>query len=176
MRKVSDAMPDAPGDAVLHPDGPVRDGPAYWVGNTEFVTLKLTGNETGGNFALAELVAMPGAEPPPHIHHGTDETYYVLEGEFAVLHGDRTYTATAGSVVYLPQGTLHAWRNATAALAKALLLITPAGFENVIPVVGKPGTLAEPPPPPPPPTEAERQRIEELGRKYETEYPAGITW
>jgi quercetin dioxygenase-like cupin family protein len=169
-------MPELPGDAVIRPGGLFPDGPAYWVGNTEFVTLRLTGKETNGAFALVELVAMPGAEPPPHIHLATDETYYVLEGEFAVLHGDRTYTATAGSVVYLPQGTLHAWRNATTQPARALLLITPAGFENVIPVVGKPGTLVAPPPPPSPPTTAERQRIEELGRQYETEYPSGITW
>lgn len=169
-------MPDASGDAAIPPAGPISHGPAYWVGNTEFVTLKLTGKETGGAFALVELVALPGAEPPPHIHHGTDETYYVLEGELAVLHGDRTYVATAGSVVYLPQGTLHAWRNATTRPARALLLITPAGFENVIPVVGVPGTLSAPPPPPPPPSAEERQRIAELGRQYETEYPAGISW
>jgi quercetin dioxygenase-like cupin family protein len=157
-------------------DGPVRGGPAYWAGNTEFVTLKLTGKETGGAFALVELVALPGAEPPPHIHHTTDETYYLLEGELAVLDGECTYTATAGSVVYLPKGTLHAWRNATTQPARALLLITPAGFEGVIPEVGVPGTLSAPPPPPSPPTPEDQQRIQELGRKYETEYPPDIAW
>src|SRR5262245_29063987 len=110
-------------------NGPIQGGPAYWVGNTEFVTLKLTGQETGGAFALVELVAMPGAEPPPHIHHTTDESYYLLEGELAVLDGERVYTAKAGDVVYLPKETLHAWRNATTQPARALLLITPAGFE-----------------------------------------------
>ncbi len=161
---------------MIQTDGPMRGGPAYWVGNTEFVTLKLTRNETGGVFALVELVAMPGAEPPPHIHHAMDETYYLLEGELAVLQGERTFTATAGSVVYLPRGTLHAWRNATTQPARALMLITPAGFEGVIPEVGVPGTLAAPPPPPPPPTAEDRERILELGRKYQTEYPPDIAW
>ena len=35
-------MPDAPGGAATRPDGPVQGGPAYWVGNTEFATLRLT--------------------------------------------------------------------------------------------------------------------------------------
>jgi quercetin dioxygenase-like cupin family protein len=169
-------MSKTPGEALLRTEGPIRDGVAYWVGNTEFVTLKLTGKETGGAFALVELVAMPGAEPPPHLHHTTDETYYLLEGELAVLDGERTYTATQGSIVYLPKGTLHAWRNASTQPARALLLITPAGFEGVITEVGVPGSLSAPPPSPPPPTEADRQRIEELGRKYATEYPPGVTW
>src|SRR5438128_1351559 len=59
---------------------PPGDSPAYWVGNTEFVTVKATGSDTDGAFALLELVALPGAEPPPHVHHGTDETYYLVEG------------------------------------------------------------------------------------------------
>ena len=117
-------MDSTSGSAVSRTYVPPGEGPAYWVGNTEFVTLKLTGSETSGAFAVVELVAMPGAEPPPHIHHRTDETYYLLEGELAVLDGKRTYTATAGAIVHLPKGTLHAWRNATTQPARALLLIT----------------------------------------------------
>jgi quercetin dioxygenase-like cupin family protein len=168
-------MTMTPGSAVGRTDSPLRDGPAYWVGNTEFVTLKLTGQETDGAFALVELVALPGAEPPPHIHLSTDETYYLLEGELAVLHGQRTYTAPAGSVVYLPKGTLHAWRNATAQPVRALLLITPAGFEGIIAEVGVPGTLSSPPPPPSPTVE-DQWRIRKLGRKYNTEYPSPVAW
>ena len=166
----------ASGSAPSPGEHPLPAGPAYWIGNTEFVTLKLTGKETGGAFALVELVALPGAEPPPHIHHRTDETYYLLEGELAVLEGERTYTARPGSVVYLPRGTLHAWRNATARPVRALLLITPAGFEGIIPEAGVPGTLSAPPPSPPPPTAEDRQRFAELGRKYDAEDPPARPW
>jgi quercetin dioxygenase-like cupin family protein len=152
------------------------EGKSYWVSNNEFVTIKTTGRDTGGEFALVELVALPGAEPPPHIHHSTDETYCLLEGELEVLDGDRVFTAKAGSVFYIPKGTLHAWRNATTEPAKALLLITPAGFEGVIEEVGVPGTLSSVPPPPPPPTPEDLQRIEELGKKYDAEYPSVPAW
>jgi hypothetical protein len=97
--------------------------------------------------------------------------------ENEVLDDDRTFTARAGSVFYIPKGTLHAWRNATTEPARALLVITPAGFEGVIEEVGVPGTLSSPPPPPPPHLTAEDlQRIEELGRKYDTEYPPVPAW
>ena len=56
-------MDSTSGSAVSRTYVPPGEGPAYWVGNTEFVTLKLTGSETSGAFAVVELVAMPGAEP-----------------------------------------------------------------------------------------------------------------
>jgi quercetin dioxygenase-like cupin family protein len=89
---------------------PSGEGESFWVSNNEFVTLKTTGKDSGGELALVELVALPGAEPPPHIHHGTDETYCLLKGELEVLDGERPFTARAGSVFYIPKGTLHAWR------------------------------------------------------------------
>ena len=122
---------------------------------------------------MVELVALPRAEPPPHVHHSTDETYCLLEGELEVLDGKRTFTANAGSVFYIPKGTLHAWRNATTEPARALLLLTPAGFEGVIEEVGVPGALSSPPPPP---TLEGLQRIGKLGQKYDTEYPPVPAW
>jgi quercetin dioxygenase-like cupin family protein len=155
---------------------PPGEGKSLWVSNNEFVTIKTTAKDTAGEFALVEVVALPGAEPPPHIHHSTDETYCLLEGQLEVLDGERTFTASAGSVFYIPKGTLHAWRNATTEPARALLVITPAGFEGVIEEVGVVGTVSSPPPPPAPLTAEDLQRIEELGRKYDTEYPPVPAW
>jgi mannose-6-phosphate isomerase-like protein (cupin superfamily) len=87
---------------------PPGEGESFWVSNNEFATIETTGKDTGGEFALVELVALPGAEPPPHIHHSMDETHCLLEGELDVLDGDRTFPAKAGSVFYIAKGTLHA--------------------------------------------------------------------
>jgi quercetin dioxygenase-like cupin family protein len=155
---------------------PPGEGKSLWVSNKEFVTIKTTAKDTAGDFALVEVVALPGAEPPPHIHHSTDETYCLLEGELEVLDVESTFTARAGSVFYIPKGTLHAWRNATTEPARALLVITPAGFEGVIEEVGVVGRLTSPPPPPPPLRAEDLQRLEELGRRYDTEYPPVGAW
>src|SRR4051812_4044006 len=155
---------------------PPGEGTAYWAGNTEYVTLKMRGTETGEAYALVELVALPGAEPPPHIHHRMDELYCLLEGELAVLDGERVFTAKAGSIFHIPRGRLHAWRNATTKPARALVFFFPAGFERGIEEVGVPATDLSSPPPLPPPTPEDRQRLLELGRKYDTEYPSVPAW
>ena len=87
---------------------PPGEGKSVWIANNEFVTFKVTGKNTGGTFALVEVVGFPGSGPPPHIHHRVDEVYCLLEGKLEVLHGDRTFTANAGSVFHIPKGTLHA--------------------------------------------------------------------
>jgi quercetin dioxygenase-like cupin family protein len=153
---------------------PPGEGKSVWIGDRELVTLKERGKDTGGRFVLVEVVGLPGSGPPPHIHHSVDEVYYLLEGELEVLDGKRTFSAKAGSVFHIPRGTLHAWRNATTELARTLLLIVPAGFEGFFEEAGVPATDLSSPPPPPTPEEL--QRMVELGRKYETEYPPLPAW
>ena len=150
------------------------EGESVWIAGSELVTFKATGKDTGGAFALVELVGLPGSGPPPHIHHRVDEVYCLLEGELEVLDGERTFTANAGSIFHIPKGTLHAWRNATTELARTLLLIFPAGFEGFFEDAGVPGTDLSSPPPPPTPEDL--QRMLEIGRKYETEYPSLPGW
>ena len=153
---------------------PPGEGKLVWIGDRELVTLKERGKETGGRFALVEVVGLPGSGPPPHIHHSVDEVYWLLEGELEVLDGERTFTAKAGSVFHIPKGTLHAWRNATTEPARTLLLILPAGFEGFFEEAGVPGTDLSSPPPPP--TSNELQKMVEIGRKYDTEYPPLPPW
>ena len=103
------------------------------------VTFKNRGKDTGEQFALVEVVGLPGSGPPPHIHHSADEVYCLLEGRLEILNGERTFTASAGAVFHIPKGTLHAWRNATAKPARTLLFITPAGFEGFFEKAGRIG-------------------------------------
>ena len=153
---------------------PPGGGKSVWIGDRELVTLKERGKDTGGRFALVEVVGLPGSGPPPHIHHSADEVYWLLEGELEVLDGERTFTAKAGSVFHIPKGTLHAWRNATTEPARTLLLIVPAGFEGFFEEAGVPGKDLSSPPPPP--TSNELQKMVEIGRKYDTEYPLLLAW
>jgi len=106
---------------------PPGGGKSVWIANNEFVTFKELSKDTGGVFALVEVIGLPGSGPPPHIHHSVDEVYCLLEGELEVLDGERTFTAEAGAVFHIPRGTLHAWRNATAEPARTLLFIVPGG-------------------------------------------------
>ena len=50
-----------------------------------------------------------GTGPPPH-SHGWDESFYVVKGNVEINYGDNSITATPGTLVHLPAGTIHSFR------------------------------------------------------------------
>jgi mannose-6-phosphate isomerase-like protein (cupin superfamily) len=96
----------------------------------ELVTYKVTAEQTGGAYSLFEVVTRPGGSPSPHIQHQEDECFYVLEGEFEFSKGDDTVKAGAGSLVYVPKGTLHGLRNVGEGEGRLLNSQTPGGLHE----------------------------------------------
>lgn len=93
--------------------------------------FRLTAEHTGGRFAFEEFTLAPaivGARP--HVHHGHDEFFYVLEGELTLHNGDGELTAGPGHLLAAVRGTPHGFRNASSALVRGLCLYTPAGYEG----------------------------------------------
>ena len=50
-----------------------------------------------------------GTGPPPHSHEW-DESFYVINGTVEISYLDSTITATPGTLVHLPAGTVHSFR------------------------------------------------------------------
>jgi mannose-6-phosphate isomerase-like protein (cupin superfamily) len=50
--------------------------------------------------------------------HHEDESFYVLEGEYDFLVEDRTLRVVAGSLLYVPKGTLHAHESVGAGVGR----------------------------------------------------------
>ena len=123
-------------------------GAAYW-GPGELLTYLMTGEETDGAYFLSELRVAPGGGTPPHIHHREDEAFRMLEGSLTIHVGADTITASAGDFVFLPRGIAHAFKNIGDSDARALVLITPAGFEGFFTEVFEPAVdrTAAPPQP-----------------------------
>ncbi|MBV9231603.1 MAG: cupin domain-containing protein [Chloroflexi bacterium] len=46
-------------------------------------TIKAGIEDTGGPLAVMEGSFRPGSDAPAHVHHRHEETFYVLEGDFA---------------------------------------------------------------------------------------------
>jgi mannose-6-phosphate isomerase-like protein (cupin superfamily) len=104
----------------------------------ELVTYKTTSKQTGGAYSLFEVASRPGGGPPPHVQHREDESFYVLEGEYEFLNEDRTVMAGAGSLVYVPRGNLHAYRNVGTTPGRMLVSQTPGGLhERFFEEIGK---------------------------------------
>ena len=55
-----------------------------WMLNT-LMEIKAAAEDTGGTFTLIEQVVTPAGNPPVHVHHHEDESFYVLEGEVEVM-------------------------------------------------------------------------------------------
>jgi len=65
------------------------EGDAIWFFNGLFV-VKAAAAETKNAFTLIEVKLPPGGGAPPHIHHGEEEGFYILEGELTVNCGEQS--------------------------------------------------------------------------------------
>ncbi len=118
--------------ATVRPFGAHADtAPAYWQMGSLWSVLA-SGAQTGGSYSLIEQLMPPGPQAPPHLHEGTDEVFYLLEGEAEFLLEDRREVARQGALVFIPRGTVHAFRVLGDAPARVLNLYTPAGFERAV--------------------------------------------
>lgn len=104
--------------------------PAYWWLDILWIILA-TGEDTGGRYSLMEEWLPKGAGAPPHKHTWSDETYYILEGEFTFLIGEEVRTARRGDFVMVPRDTRHAFR-VDSETAKFLNGYTPASLEAAV--------------------------------------------
>ena len=132
------------------------EGETLWLGGLG-VRFLIGGEQTDGRFSLVEHPIAPRAlAAPMHVHEHEDEYTYVLEGLVGVRIGDEERVAGPGELVFKPRGVPHAFWNAGDEPARALELISPAGFERY---------FAEIAPFLPPAVEA--PRLEELGEVRE---------
>jgi quercetin dioxygenase-like cupin family protein len=86
------------------------EGRSIWVVGDRY-TIKASGEDTGGAFALIEALVTPGGGPPPHIRRREDEAFYVLEGELHFHTDGRDIAVGAGSWITLAKGSLHHFKN-----------------------------------------------------------------
>src|SRR5687768_3904000 len=85
-----------------------EQGDAIWTFNF-LAVRKLGAEQTDGRLEIAEFVLPAGFSPPWHVHHDTDETFYVLEGEIRFQCADEVRHLGPGGFVNLPAGIPHSF-------------------------------------------------------------------
>ena len=91
----------------------------------------INGAESGGTFALVEHPIEPRVLAAPMHTHRHEEVYTnVLDGEVGVQIGDEVRVARPGDLVFKPRNVPHAFWNAGDKPARALEIISSAGFER----------------------------------------------
>jgi quercetin dioxygenase-like cupin family protein len=101
----------------------------------DHVTIKITAEQTGGQFSMIEQNNQAGAGVPLHLHTREDETFYVRDGEISFLLDGKKIVGGTGMTVFLPRGVPHGFR--VNKRSRSLVITSPAGIENMFRKLGE---------------------------------------
>jgi len=141
---------------------PPNSSPRFALAGDVYQVL-VSGDQTGGRYAVVSGDVPPGGGPPEHVHSRENEGFYILEGELTFYAQGKSFTASPGSVVNLTPGIPHRFRNESNAPVRVLLTVSPAGWEKMVEELGtilQEGEVARPP------TPAEIARLLEVAPRY----------
>jgi quercetin dioxygenase-like cupin family protein len=122
---------------------PTLDNSVHYIAHT--FSFLATAKDTDGAFSLIHCFFRKGFMAPPHYHKLEDESFYLLEGEIDFTVGDKKFKAVAGDFILLPKNIPHHF-NLVSETVKALLIISPAGFEIFFKEFGRPAQTLDLPP------------------------------
>jgi len=120
------------------------------------------GSATGSHsLALGTQQVMRGTGVPIHRHVQTDEAFFVLEGSGAVILNDERHAFEKGATIFIPRNSWHGFENPGHELLLQWM-VSPAGLDGFFrDTCSPPGTL---------PRQLTRDQINEIARKYGTEF------
>jgi len=95
------------------------------------------GSAPDASYAVLEMTAPPGSQPPPHIHHNEDEGFYVLDGEITLFTPEGEKTLRPGHHLTAPRGVPHTVRAGPQGV-RALVVSAPGGFAAFVRELGVP--------------------------------------
>jgi quercetin dioxygenase-like cupin family protein len=130
-----------------------EEGESYWLFGA-LVTIKISADDTAGQYSLMDVETPPGVGSPWHVHRDEDEWFYVHEGECEVYIGDAHLTLTAGGFAFGPKGVPHTFFGGPTG-GKMLVWAGGAKFEGLLREIAEPAPQHVLPPPPEGPPDME---------------------
>ena len=88
---------------------------------------KVSTIDTDGDMYVFESTRIKEGGPILHTHYETDEWWYILQGEFLIRVGDKTYTARPGDLVFGPRKVPHTFAKLGHGEAKLIICHQPEG-------------------------------------------------
>lgn len=129
--------------------------------NVAGLLVKVFSADTEGTYCVLELTLPSGGGAPQHVHYREDEIITVMEGTLTVTSADgKDHEAAVGSVVRLPKGARHAFRNVTDTPVRVLITAIPGGLDNYFAALG---ALSK---------EATQDDVAAINRQFEIEFGA----
>ena len=115
----------------------------WWQGI--LMQIRARAADTDGALGLVDGTFYQGFGPPLHVHHHEDEGMLVLEGELRFRRGTEEVIAGPGTFVWVPREVPHAF-TVLSPSARALVIATPGGFEQMFAEGGVPASETTDPP------------------------------
>jgi quercetin dioxygenase-like cupin family protein len=128
----------------------------WYLGNLRII--QAIGEQAGRAVHLTEYVLPAGTHIYAHRHRDEDEGVYVAEGEATFSCGEKVKSATAGTLLFLPQNVYHHLEVGKSAPFRYLTWMTATGFAHNVLHIGEPGQALVLSPPP----FASQERIQQL--------------
>jgi quercetin dioxygenase-like cupin family protein len=97
----------------------------------DIARVHVDGNLARGAFDLVEIEGREGDMPPLHIHHETDEVFYVLDGRLSLHLPGQSVGLGPGEAFLAPRGIPHVYR-VESPTARWLGIGAPAGFADFV--------------------------------------------
>ena len=120
------------------------------------------GSATGSdNLGLGTQQVPVGAGIPIHRHLQMDEAFYVLEGSGIFTLNDAQHPFEKGGTIFIPGNAWHGFANPDHELL-LLWIMAPAGLDGFFRDTCNPPGV--------PPKQLTREQVNEIARKYATEY------
>ncbi|MBA2312564.1 MAG: cupin domain-containing protein [Actinobacteria bacterium] len=96
------------------------------------VTIKVASELSDNSMTVYESTRLPDDTRGPgmHAHPSFDELFYVVEGEYEFMIGDRSLRAVEGGSVFIPRGVFHDFHSTGEVAGRLLTFCTPGGIED----------------------------------------------
>lgn len=125
------------------------------------IFIKVGSAAGSDNLALGTQQVTVGAGIPIHRHLHMDEAFYVLEGSGIFLLNDVRHSFEKGGTIFIPKNSWHGFVNPDHELL-LLWIVSPPGLDGFFRDTCNPPGV--------PPKHFTREQINEIGRKYGTEF------
>jgi mannose-6-phosphate isomerase-like protein (cupin superfamily) len=97
------------------------------IAGANHIAYKVSGRDTTGGLFIFEQVSMRKGGPPRHLHHGQEEWFYVIEGEYIFEVGQERMRLRPGDSLLARRKIPHVWAYVGDTPGKILIGFQPAG-------------------------------------------------
>ena len=106
------------------------------------VRVHVSGEDTGGEYALMEMLLPPGATAPQYLHEDDMTSFLVLEGEVTIHSAAGATVLRPGEAAHSPAGGRHVYDVTSSGAARMIVVCAPTGFLEYVRAVGRPARYA----------------------------------